>query len=81
MTEIESFTNDLKDLLEEHGAKLYISTRIEEGYLIDADLCIDFEDTHSHTILEKDDEFDFIPEKEEETFTEEDHLNITEEKY
>ena len=79
MTEIESFTNDLKDLLEEHGAKLYISTRIEEGYLIDADLCIDFKDTHSHTIIKKSEEFDYLPEKE--LFNEEDHLNITEEKY
>lgn len=79
MTEIESFTNDLKELLEEHGAKLYISTRIEEGNLIDADLCIDFENTHSHTILEKGDELDYLPEKE--TFTQEDHWNIHNEKY
>ena len=79
MSEIESFTNDLKDLLEEHGAKLYIETRTEYGNLECADLRVDFENTHSHTILEENDEFDYLPEKE--VFTEEDQFNIIHEKY
>ena len=81
MSQIESFTNDLKDLLKEHDAKLYIETRTEYGNLEYADLRVDFIETHSHTILSDNSEFDYLPEKEETIFTEEDYLNITEDKY